>query len=162
VAAKKKKASSEPLTSPAKVRSAVDFDVLSRAAFAEGATIEDQNALWGAALRLEEWNFIARGELPDVQPYCCSNEGFAGGKPMLKAFTDCDRLLAFAKMNGLTNDEGSVHILSMPASGFLHAAVEYERMGVWGIHFNAESHGFYAPLAQLRPIVDFLKQHGLL
>jgi len=146
-----------------KIRPAADFDALSRAAFAKGATIENQNALWTPTMKLKEWQFIARGEFPNVYPYCCSNEGIAGGKAMLKAFTDADRLMSFAKENGLTDAKGSVHILTMPPEGVIKAASQYEGMGVWGIHFNAnrESDGYYAPLEQLQPIVDFLKQRGL-
>ncbi len=150
------------LASHKKIRPAPDFDALSNAAFAKGATIEDQNALWTLVMKLKQWQFIARGEFPNVQPYVCSNKGFADGEPMLKAFTDADKLMAFAKVSRLTDENESVHILAMEVNGFIKTAAQYEAMGVWGIHFNPQNSGFYAPLTQLQPIWDFLKKHGRL
>jgi hypothetical protein len=136
-----------------------DFDQLSAKAYAVGSTIEDKNALWRAVFALKEWNFIARGEFPNMQPYVASNEGVAKGEYMLKAFTDPKRLHAFAKDNGLLDEKGNAMILTMPVPGFMETLQSYQEMGVFGIHFNADagSMGFFSPLAQLAAIRDFVK-----
>src|SRR5580698_9474682 len=96
-----------------------DFEALCQAAYADGAGMEQRNALWSAVFRLKEWNFIARGEFPNVHPYVCANSDVAGGQYMVKAFTDADKLRAFATANKLADPDGSVKFLSIPVSGFL-------------------------------------------
>lgn len=142
----------------------IDFDALSAAAYGDGSTIDDKNALWGAALRMECWHFIARGTPPDVHPYIARNPDVGGGEFMLKAFTDPSRLESFARENGLTDADGQVTYLSLPVSGVLAALDRYAELGVGGIHFNADSgsHGFFAPLQQVPAIVDHLRRLGLL
>lgn len=143
---------------------APDFDALSAAAYGESSTIDDLNALWGAALRLERWHFIARGTPPDVHPYIARNPTVGGGEFMLKAFTDPSRLESFARENGLTDEDGQVTYLSLPVDGLLGSLDRYAELGVGGIHFNADSgsNGFFAPLRQVPAIVDHLRGLGLL
>lgn len=150
--------------SPQLAAEAPDFDRLSAAANDAGASRSDQDALFGAAFRLKEWHFIARGVLPDVRPYVATNERIAGGAPMVKAFTDTRRLHAFARENGLTGPDGEVQILAVPVGNVLFTAAELETQGVTHIHFNADlaSHGFYVPLAQLPVIQRHLQRLGLL
>ena len=141
-----------------------DFDQLSAAANAPGASMDDKNALFAAVFRLKEWSFIARGELPNVRPYVAANPTIVDGTPMLKAFTDSKRLHAFAKENGLTGPDGGAQILAMPVATILPTMAGYAENGVTHIHFNAdnESHGFYVPLVQLPIIRQHLEKHGLL
>ena len=82
--------SDETTSAIAPAEDAPDFDRLSAVANDAGAAIGDQDALFGAAFRLKEWHFIARGELPGVRPYVAANPGIASGAPMVKAFTDHD------------------------------------------------------------------------
>jgi Flp pilus assembly protein TadD len=140
-----------------------DFDRLSAFADDAGASIDDQNALFRAAFRLNEWYFVARGELPDVRPYVASNPTIAGGAPMVKAFTDTRRLHAYARENALTGPEGDVQILALPVHTILFTTADLETQGVTHIHFNgdAASHGFYIPLAQLPLVQRHLKRLGL-
>src|SRR5580698_7157322 len=102
-----------------------DFEALCQAAYADGAGMEERNALWSAVFGLKEWHFIARGEIPNVHPYVCANSTVAGGQYMVKAFTDPDKLRIFAKDNALTDPDGSVKFLSIPVSGFLDSLDEY-------------------------------------
>ncbi len=141
-----------------------DFDRLSAVANDAGASMSDQNALFGAAFRLAEWHFIARGELPNVRPYVAANPTIVSGAPMVKAFTDTDRLHAFAKENGLTGPEGEAQILSMSVATLLPTMADLAEQGVTHIHFNADmnSYGFYVPLVQLPIIRAHLEKHGLL
>jgi len=143
---------------------APDFDRLSAVANDAGASIGDQNALFGAAFRLKEWHFIARGTVPDVRPYVASNRGIASGAAMVKAFTDTSRLQAFARENGLTGPGGDVQLLSMPVANILPTMAAYAESGATHIHFNADndSYGFYIPLVQLPIIRRHLEKNGLL
>ena len=114
--------------------------------------------------KLKEWLFIARGELPDVHPYLAANQSIANGAPMLKAFTDGLRLHAFAKENQLTGPDGKAMMLSFPVANILPTMKSYADQGVTHIHFNANlaSDGFYAPLAQLPAIHEFIAARGFL
>lgn len=141
-----------------------DFDRLSEIANDSGASIHDQDALFGAAFRLKEWHFIARGEFPSVRPYVAANPGIVSGAPMVKAFTDTKRLHAFARQNALTGPDGDVQILAMPVANILPTMASYAASGATHIHFNADndSYGFYVPLVQLPIIRAHLEKHGLL
>jgi len=81
---------------------------------------------------------------------------------LVKAFTDVPKLQAFAKANGLTDEKGEVLFLSMPVPGFMEKLGNYQVLGVFGIHFNADARdaGFYASLPQLAGIRDFVCKNG--
>lgn len=147
-----------PETGNLRAVQSVDFDALARRASSAGATIDDKNALWGRALHLKEWLFIARGAFPDVRPYIAANPTVGTGGPMLKAFTDADKLERFARANGLLGRGGEVLFFSVPVAEAFAYVQQFEAAGVVGIHFNADSgsHGFFAPLAQLPIIKRFL------
>ena len=139
-----------------------DFNRLSAEAYAEGSTIEQKTALWRAVFQLKEWHFIARGQFPDVTPYVARNASIANGESLVKAFTDVPKLQAFAKANGLTDEKGEVLFLAMPVPGFMETLRNYQELGVFGIHFNADARdaGFYASLPQLAGIRDFVCKNG--
>lgn len=138
----------------------VDFDALVQKTMASNEAIEDLNNLYGAAFSLENWHFIARGDFPDVSPYVASNAQYADNLPMVRAFTDTERLLRFAKENNLTDAEGSALILSLPTEKIVEYLEQFISRDVYGIWFNSdiESKGFYAPLKQLRPIKEHLEK----
>ncbi len=141
-----------------------DFDALSTAANVEDAGIGAKGALYSAAFKLTAWHFIARGEFPNIRPYVAANPTVVDGAAMLKAFTDTDRLHAFAKECGLTNAAGDSLILSLPVEGILPMLALCAERGVWGLHFNADSgsQGFYAPLKQMPIIREHLASTGLI
>ncbi len=136
----------------------VDFDALARKTAASDGTMGDLNNLWGAAFALSEWHFIARGELPNVRPYIASNAEYAEGKQMIRAFTDTARLQRFAVENNLTGADGSAQILSLPTAKLVEYLEQFIPYGVHGIWFNSDtqSDGFFLPLAQLRPVKEYL------
>ena len=136
----------------------VDFDALARRTAESSGTMGDLNNLWGAAFALQEWHFIARGELPSVRPYIASNAEYADGKQMIRAFTDTERLARFAKENNLTGADGSAQILSLPTAKLIDYLEQFIQYGVHGIWFNSDtgSDGFFLPLAQLRPVKEYL------
>jgi hypothetical protein len=142
----------------------VDFDALSRRVDKTGA-VEDADRLFGHAFALREWHFIARGQFPNVAPYVASNEFFAGGQSMVRAFTDRDRLLRFARENNLmeadvVGGEAASIILSVPTDHVLDYLEQFIQQGVYGVWFNSDtkSDGFFVPLTQLRPIKEHLEK----
>ena len=144
------------------IKKVVNFDVLAEKAFIENATIEDKNDLWGNAFSLSEWNFIARGELPNIRPYVASNPTVAGGKNMIYAFTDNGKLQRYVKEYNLVDNFGGSHLLSIPTAKIIEYLEKFISQDVHGVWFNAdsESYGFFSPLAQLRPIKDHLEKIG--
>ena len=141
----------------------IDFDALSRKATESGSAMDDMNALYGAVFALPQWHFIARGQFPDVRPYIASNAQVADGQYMVRAFTDTDRLYRFSRENNLltldTSDKETALILSLPTETIVDYLEGFIAQGVYGIWFNSDSKsdGFFAPLKQLRPIQQFLK-----
>ncbi len=139
-----------------------DFDALSRAVTKSDA-LEDLEKLYGEAFKLREWYFVARGKFPEMRPYIASNKGVAGGRHMVRAFTDTDRLFRFARENGLTEggnagDESAL-ILSIPTDKIVDYLEQFIQQGAYGVWFNSDSKsdGFYVPLKQLRPIKEHLE-----
>lgn len=136
----------------------VNFDALSRKTVESDGALADLNNLYGAAFALEKWHFIARGERPRAAPYIASNAGYAGGRQMVRAFTDTDRLLRFARENNLTQPDGSAPILSLPTVNiidYLEQLIPYDVHGIW-FNSDTESDGFFLPLKQLRPVKEHL------
>jgi hypothetical protein len=134
-----------------------DFDALAKKAMETNA-MDDLNALFGAAFALEKWNFISRGELPDIYPYVASNPAAADNQPMIRAFTDGERLMRFARENNLTEADGSVKVLTMPTETiipYLEGFIEHGTYGVW-FNSDSESKDFFIPIKQLQPIKDHL------
>ncbi len=135
----------------------VDFDALSKKAMETNA-MEDLNALFSAAFALKQWNFISRGELPDIYPYVASNPKAADNQPMIRAFTDTERLMRFARENNLTEADGSAKILTIPTENIVPYLEGFVEQGAFGVWFNSdsESKDFFIPIKQLQPIKDHL------
>jgi hypothetical protein len=148
------------------MKNEVDFDALSRRVNETGM-MEDAARLFGHAFALPDWYFIARGQFPNVTPYIASNEGFASGQYMVRAFTDTDRLLRFAQENnlmeaGAAGNEPASLILSVPTDRVVDYLEQFIRQGVYGVWFNSDtkSDGFFVPLTQLRPIKAHLETNS--
>lgn len=146
------------------VESGVNFDELSLKANAPNAPMEHLNALFGAAFALEKWDFIARGEMPNVNPYIAARADVADGQQMIRAFTDGERLQRFAKENNLTREDGSVDVLSIPTAGIVEYLEQFMEYGVHGVWFNSDlqSDGFFIPIKQLRPVKEHLTKLNIL
>jgi hypothetical protein len=138
----------------------VNFDELSEKAFAEDGTVEDKNELWGNVFLLKEWYFIARGEAPNLHPYIASNKNVANGQPMIRAFTDTDRLYDFARENELLDEGGNAPALTIPTDKAIEFLAQFEEE-VFGIWFNSDpqSIGFYAPLKQMAAIKSYVDEN---
>lgn len=140
----------------------VNFDELARKTIASNGAMADLNNLYGAAFALEKWHFIARGTPPDVNPYIASNADYADGQHMVRAFTDTERLIKFARENNLTDADGSAAILSVPTINIIDYLEQFAPYGVHGIWFNSDtaSDGFFLPLKQLRAVKEHLARIG--
>lgn len=155
-------------TPPAEVKATtvdgggVDFDALSVKATASNR-MEDLNVLFGAVFALPQWEFIARGNMPNVSPYVASNAAYADNQPMIRAFTDGKRLIRFARENNLTRADGSCDSISIPTTNIVDYLEQFISQGAYGIWFNSdtESDGFFVPLKQLRPIKEHLAKLNL-
>ncbi len=132
----------------------IDFETLARKSNESGGAKEDLNNLFGATFALEKWLFIARGELPNVNPYIAANADYADGQQMIRAFTDSVRLQRFAKENNLTDADGSAQMLTVPTLGIVEYLEQFIQYGVHGVWFNSDSSsdGYFIPLKQLRLI----------
>ncbi|MCB9225393.1 MAG: hypothetical protein R2780_00320 [Crocinitomicaceae bacterium] len=135
----------------------VDFDALSKAAYAEKSKIQEKDALWLEVFSLPEWYFIATGTLPNIVPYIGRAEVIEPGSLWLYAFTDANRASTFAKENGFGSQDGSTFYLTVPNNRtIVRWIMGYKDNDVKGIFFNADGNGFYAPIRQLKPIKDHL------
>jgi hypothetical protein len=142
----------------------INFDILALRANAADSTIEDKNQLFGLVFSLPEWNFIARGEFPNLHPYIAGNAEIAEGQDMVRAFTDTERLYRFAEENGLLTGNLESLTLSVPTENIVDYLEQFIQYGVYGIWFNSDSssNGFFIPLRQLRPIKVHLTSNGWL
>jgi hypothetical protein len=136
----------------------IDFDNLSRKAFAPGAGIPELNELWGHTFLLPHWNFIARGPVTQPQPYIASRQDVCQGQDMIRSFTDNEKLTAFARQNNLLEADQSVRTLSVPTVNIIPWLLNYSQYGIYGIWFNSDtgSNGYYAPLTQLWAVKEHL------
>jgi len=139
-----------------------DFDALNRKSNESGGARADLDNLFGATFALEKWLFIARGSLPNINPYIAANADYADGQQMIRAFTDSNRLQRFAKENNLTDEDGSAQILEIPVGGAVEYLEQFIQYGAHGVWFNSDtqSDGYFIPLKQLRPIKEHLAQIG--
>ena len=135
----------------------LNFDALSLKA-AQSNAKEDWNALFGAAFALPEWQFISRGELPNIRPFVASNAAIASNQPMIRVFTDAKRLIRFAKENNLTDADGSCKSITIPTADIVSYLEGFMLEGAYGVWFNSDtqSDGFFIPIKQLQPIKDHL------
>lgn len=128
-------------------------DALSEAARAAGSDLDAQTTLWQAMFELDRWYFIARGAMPDVAPLV----GVVDGVPSLLAFTTGARARDFALGNGFSEEEAN-EVLGVPTAGVLDLCDQLTTQGVERLVVDQGVLGFFAPLAQLRPIHEFISR----
>lgn len=136
---------------------AYDFDMLTAAAFPgqQVGPIAAVNALWRAAFALDQWLFIMHpAAVSDPQPFVANEAGYA----CMFAFTDGERLRGFAKENDLVAEKGSALMLGIsPHNAIEWGREELERGGSQRVHFNFGGPGWFAPMARLPDIYDFVQ-----
>lgn len=126
-------------------------DALAEVVRTSGADLDAQTALWGAMFGLDRWWFITRGTLPDVTPVV----GVVDGVPSLLAFTSGARARECALAMGFSEEEASQVLAAAPQS-VLETSDHLVSQGVQRLVVDQGVLGFFAPLAQLRPIHDFI------
>lgn len=131
-----------------------DFDALATAVRESNGSREALDALWGAVYELEDWYFIARGEMPDLTPYCAVIEG----KPMVHIFTDSDQCDACARQFGFVDDDDCTPFIAMGPEGFLGWLDLLQSNNVWGMYFNHGPNNFFAPLTNAIPMRDYFRK----
>jgi len=131
-----------------------DFDQLALAAMSSGGAMPQMTALFKEVFALPSWHFVMRGTPPDVHPYIGANANYANGQQMVRAFTDTNRLLRFARENNLLDATGGAPAISIPTQSVVSYLEQFASSGVFGVWFNSDSgsEGFFGPLAQLRSI----------
>lgn len=149
-------------------RAGPDIDALADAAYhrpagteggAEGA-VDDKNALWAAVFKLKAWLVLmspqatVKGPAPHVTEH--------DGQRWVMAFTDPDKLRAYAKEHDLAGEHGEVRMLSLRVPLAMKWLASLQEQGIHGVRFNQGPHGWYAPLTRLEPIRTFLEGKGLL
>lgn len=130
-----------------------NIDALSDAARAAGSDVDAQTALWQAMFELEQWYFVARGTLPEVAPLV----GVVDGVPSLLAFSTSLRAREFALGIGFSEEEAS-QVLGVPTNSVLDLCDQFATQGVERLVVDQGVLGFFAPLAQLRPIHGFINR----
>lgn len=119
-------------------------------------------ALWSAVFALESWYFVARGvdvdgrPGDDVAPFV----GVLDGHPFLMAFTTGVRAQQFALRNGLATEDGAAFVLKLSPQNVVSMAPGYVRQGVFAITFDNGVTGFYAPLENLAPIWEDVRNRA--
>lgn len=131
------------------------IDALAEAVRTSGADLDAQNALWGAMFDLDKWWFIARGTLPDVTPVV----GVVDGIPSLLAFTTGARARECALAMGFSEEEAG-QVLAIAPQNVLDTADHLVSQGVQRMVVDQGLLGFFAPLAQLGPIHDFVRSRS--
>ncbi|MBF4599258.1 hypothetical protein ITJ55_00380 [Frigoribacterium sp. VKM Ac-1396] len=127
------------------------IDELTRVAELRGIDDTDAQAdLWDAIFALDRWWFVARGELPDVQPLVAEVDG----RPMVLAFTSPERARQHGLARGLSDDEAG-RLLALPSAGFVDDAAALERTGVFGVLVDVQGRGPFAPLGALEAMRRF-------
>ena len=130
--------------------SQVDFDQLSKAAYASGTDNKQAlDQLWVATFKLEQWYFIARGAAPNVRPYIGHKDG---NVPMIFVFTDEDRLEAAARELKLLGTTGTIPVMTIPTKNIVSYLQQFAQYGVKGVWFNPNGQGYFSPLENLPKI----------
>lgn len=118
-----------------------DFDALARAAAAPRAAAAETERLHAALFALPAWHFPATGG----EVHTAAHPGLINAVPMVKAFTDPERLALYARDHGLAAEVRSIEVSALGPS--LQAWLD---RGLTHLHFNADdcSDGFYLTLRQ--------------
>ena len=70
------------------------------------------------------------------------------------AFTDATKALAFRKQQELGDTDGAP-VFAVSVDKVPEYLLAFEDQGVAGVAFNEDTHGFFTPLKNLRPMHDY-------
>lgn len=116
----------------------------------ETGDAQAMDSLWQATFDLPQWHFVARGEMPNLQPFI----GDVEAQTYVLAFTDKERAVAFADKHQLRTKEDVVPLMSMPPEAACEYLPQFGQYGVFGVLFNEGPNGFFAPLENLEPMLE--------
>jgi len=116
---------------------------------------EGQILLWKETFNLEKWHFITKPlvNLDNPKPFI----GVVEGKGWMYLFTDGKHALKFGKVQGLLNNDGSINTIAMKPKKAVELLDKFAKLGVFGVRFNQGEFGWYAPIENLKPMMDYLK-----
>lgn len=115
---------------------------------------EGQILLWKETFGLEKWHFITKPiiEPNDVRPFI----GEVEGKGWIYLFTDGRHAQRFGEGHALINNDGVVNTIVMEPKMAVEWLIKWTEVGVFGLRFNEGQYGWFAPIANLKPMMDYL------
>ncbi len=136
-----------------------DIDALAAKVIADNFQDRElQSQLWVALYKLEQWELMSFPDSKSMPPGL--NIETHDGKKWVMAFTDSDRLFAYAKKRKQLNSDGTMLGMSVPSQtsfDFFEGLVDVE-----GVRFNEGDNGWFAPMRNLRAIHTHLRKQGRL
>jgi len=136
-----------------------DIDALAAKVIADDFKDRElQNQLWVALYQLQQWELMTFPDSKTMPPGL--NIETHDGKKWVMAFTDSDKLFAYAKERKQLNSDGTMLGFSVPTQtsfDFFEGLV-----GVEGVRFNEGDNGWFAPMRNLRGIHTYLRKEGRL
>lgn len=141
---------------------ATDFSDLAGKAFPPegGVNREYGDKLWSALYKLPHWYFLMTpksmaNKMPSAQ--------VIDGKGWFLAFTDVEKLQAYARQNKDVDKKGNALYLAMSPEQAVEFARKNSKGPVFGVRFNeGQPHGWFAPMNNLTIFPNYLKNKGLL
>lgn len=116
---------------------------------------EGQILLWKETFSLEKWHFITKPivEGTDPSPFI----GEVEGKGWIYLFTDGKHAREFGEHQGFLNAEGTINTIVMEPKKAVEWLYKWTELGVYGLRINEGNNGWFAPIANLKPMMDYLK-----
>lgn len=141
---------------------ATDFGDLAAKAFpAEGGVNRDYgDKLWAALYKLPQWYFLMT---PKSMAQKMPSAQVIDGKGWFLAFTDAEKLQAYAVQNKNIDKKGKAYFLTMTPDQAIEFARKNSDGPVFGVRFNeGQAHGWFSPMRNLTIFPGYLKSKGLL
>ena len=116
---------------------------------------EGQILLWTKTFNLDKWHFIIKPvvETNDPKPFI----GNVDGKGWLYLFTDGMHARNFGEVQGLLGNNGTINTIALEPKKAVEWLKQWAQLGVYGVRFNEGNHGWFAPITNLKPMMDYLK-----
>jgi hypothetical protein len=116
---------------------------------------EGQIILWKETFGLEKWHFIAKPDdnVREPKPFI----GEVDGRGWMYLFTDGKHAREFGEVHGLLNNNGDISTLAMEPKIAVDWLCKWAEVGVFGLRFNEGNHGWFAPITNLKPMMEYLK-----
>ena len=141
---------------------ATDFSDLAAKAFpAEGGVNREYgDKLWSALYKLPQWYFLMT---PKSMAKQMPSAQVIDGKGWFLAFTDAEKLQAYAKQNKNVDKKGNAYMMTMTPDQAVEFARKNSNGSVFGVRFNeGQAHGWFSPMRNLTIFPNYLRNKGLL